>query len=371
MNLFYFYSAVLHEQSALGEQVYGLRICDALLLKNPCGKRIRSVVVFDGAASLDNYRPAIVFIGAEVDGASADFAAGLENSLVDVMSPHPLSAEARQKGRVYIYYAVFVSVGYFPQAQPAALNNEVNVGGKELLFDVSAEPVDVGEVLFANDFYVQPGGLCLFRTGRFRARAYYDGNFGVEAALSDIFEDIHHCRAAAANQYAEPGGPYIFSAVRCGQVFDILFEVQCLVYEPVGLFVFISRDVLNVPFFESVEQIDGLAEERFEIVAFDLVFAEELPDEQLTVAEELYMFGAELFCGIERFYDCGVFGDVVRGFAEEEGLGQQPGSVFVGKDECSSGGAWVSSAAAVGINDELFSLFRQCISPSIRHTNGG
>ena len=54
---------------------------------------------------------------------------------------------------------------YFPEAEPAALDDEVNICGEELIFDSFAEFVDVGVVFFSDDFYVQSGVFCFFDAG--------------------------------------------------------------------------------------------------------------------------------------------------------------------------------------------------------------
>ena len=97
--------------------------------------------------------------------AAAYFASCCKNRFVDVMSPHTFSAEARQQSRMYVHHAVFVSWWYFPQAKPAALNDQVNVCGDEFLFNSPAELVDVGIVFCAYDFDVQSGIFCFFDPG--------------------------------------------------------------------------------------------------------------------------------------------------------------------------------------------------------------
>ncbi len=75
VNSFYF--VVLNRQFVLGEQFYGLRICDTFLLENSCGECFRSVVAFDLAGSLDYYWSFIIFVCAKVNRAAAYFASRL------------------------------------------------------------------------------------------------------------------------------------------------------------------------------------------------------------------------------------------------------------------------------------------------------
>ena len=83
-------------ESPLSEEVNRLGVCDALLLEDPCGERLGCVVVEDGDGALDDDGAVVVDVVGEVDGASADLAAGSENGLVDMMPPHTFSAETRQ-----------------------------------------------------------------------------------------------------------------------------------------------------------------------------------------------------------------------------------------------------------------------------------
>ena len=78
--------------------------------------------------------------------------------------------------------------------------------------------------------------------------------------------------------------------------------------------------MLNHAAFEFSKELKGLPENGFYVVTFNLVLTIKLLCEQFTVGKNGQTFGAYLVCSFEGFTDCGVFGHVVCGPAEEKGL---------------------------------------------------
>ena len=134
-------------------------VSDAFLLEDSCSEGVGGIIIFDGAGSLDDDRSFVVFVSTEVDGAAGDFASCIEDGLVDVVSPHTCAAEAWQQCRVYVHDFIFVSFWDFPEAEPAALDDEVDFCSDKFFFDSCAEPFDVGVVFFSNDFDIES---CVF-----------------------------------------------------------------------------------------------------------------------------------------------------------------------------------------------------------------
>jgi hypothetical protein len=134
---------VYYGEAVLGEEGYCFGVGETFLLEDSGGECVGGVIVEDGAGALGDDGAGVVFVGAEVDGAAGDFAAGLEDGLVDVVAPHALSAEGREEGGVDVHHAVFVIGGDVPQAEPAGLDDEIDFGGIKRLCDADAERFDV------------------------------------------------------------------------------------------------------------------------------------------------------------------------------------------------------------------------------------
>ncbi|MBA7648049.1 hypothetical protein ES703_55829 [subsurface metagenome] len=108
-----------------------------------------------------------------------------------------------------------------------------------------------------------------------------------------------------------------------------------MVHKFIGVRIFLPGNVLNFPVFEFAKQVDALPEERSDLLAFYLVLAVNLFDEQFAVTENRQPFtcgraSANLLCGFEGFADGGVFGHVVGSSAQKECFGLQLCSGGVG-----------------------------------------
>jgi len=93
--------------------------------------------------------------------------------------------------------------GDLQQAEKSGEGHEVAAGCSELLEDGVAEGVQIAEVFRPNDSDGQSGG-----SGAFHASAVslagddlYD--FGVQASLTDVFEEIEECGAATDDEYGK------------------------------------------------------------------------------------------------------------------------------------------------------------------------
>ena len=82
-----FDAGLVDEEAALGKELNGLGVGDTFLLKDAGGEGVGGVIFEDGAGALEDDGAGIVLVGDEVDGAAGDFAAALEDGLVDVMAP--------------------------------------------------------------------------------------------------------------------------------------------------------------------------------------------------------------------------------------------------------------------------------------------
>src|SRR4051812_34052898 len=75
------HAAALNTQPSLCEQANRFRIRLALLLEDPGGEGVRSVVIEDRHHTLQNDRALVVLVVGEVDGTAADLHAAGEDSL--------------------------------------------------------------------------------------------------------------------------------------------------------------------------------------------------------------------------------------------------------------------------------------------------
>jgi hypothetical protein len=247
----------------------------------------------------------------------AYLAPGFQHRLVDVMSPHTLAAETRQQGGVDVHHAVLVASWYFPETEPAALDDEIDLCGDKFLFDALAEFIDVGVVFLANDFHVQSGVFSFGDSAGLRQRAYNNRHFGIELSLLDVFEDVYERGASTADQHAESNRFASVSAA-LGLDFNIVACIQGLINEFVGLDVVFPANVPNLPAIEPAQQAHGLLVKRSNQLALDLVLAVDLPDEQFAVTENNKLSGTDSRCGLEGFDQAGVFGYIVRGSAQRQ-----------------------------------------------------
>jgi hypothetical protein len=155
---------------------------------------------------------------------------------------------------------------------------------------------------------------------------------------------------SAADQYTESDRVLLW---RTGfwPGFDIVPGIQRLIYELVGLDILLPANMPDLPALELREQTRGLSEKGSDQPALDLVLAIDLPDEQLAVAENGELGGAELRGCVEGFYQACVLGNIVGCPPQENSSGSQLFPGGIGQREAGRGRTGVASAAAVYVSD--------------------
>lgn len=121
-------AAAFDLKAMLGEESYRLWIRDHFFFKDAGSKRIGSVVVENGTGALEDDGAGIVGVVDEVDGAAGDFAAVIDDGLVDVVAEHPFAAEGGEEGGVDVHGAAEVAIGEVEEAEPAGEADEIDVG---------------------------------------------------------------------------------------------------------------------------------------------------------------------------------------------------------------------------------------------------
>ena len=354
-----FDGVVFDGESVLGKEGYCFGVGDAFLLEDAGGECVGGVVVEDVAGALGDDGAGVVFVGAEVDGAAGDFAAGVEDGFVDVMSPHALSAEGREECGVDVHHAVFVVGGDVPEAEPAGLNDEIDAGGVQCLGQFCAEGFDIGKVFAADDGRFEAEFTGAVTAGDLGAGADDGDDFGVEAAGGDFVLEVDHGASAAAEENAKAK---FFAGwlCGCGGAVDVGFGVHGQIGEGVGVGVFFAADVGDPPDGKAAEDFHASLVEGANVFAFDFVAAVELLDEEVAVAVELDFGCAEGLGVAEGFSDGGVFGVIIGDFAEIDAAGGQACAGGVVDGIACGSRAGIAATAAVGIDNDLLIAHRLC-----------
>ena len=127
--------------------------------------------------------------------------------------------------------------------------------------------------------------------------------------------------------------------------------VERLVDERVGLGVVLALDVADRPLGEVAERLlRGLAVKRLEARVLDLVLAADLLDDQLRVADQLELGGAELGGALDPQQQRPVLGDVVGRPADRLADLVDDLAVLVADHGGDRGGAGVAAGAAVDVD---------------------
>jgi len=142
---------------------------------------------------------------------------------------------------------------------------------------------------------------------------------------------------------------------------DIIICLVCVVLA-IGLFILVPDNVPDLPVFKPAEQIHGLLKKGSEMLAFHSVLAINLFDEQFAVAENDELFGTNLLCSFDSFYETCIFGHVVRGSTQDRGSCLQLSTGGIVQDEPRSGRARIASAAAICVYGDLLNRLGQFIS---------
>src|SRR5699024_9407190 len=86
-------SPLLYLHLPLRNQIYGLRVCFALLLEHPRSKRCRRVTLGHGASALHDDRPGVVALVGEMDCTAAHLTTRREHRLMHMPPEHPRPAK--------------------------------------------------------------------------------------------------------------------------------------------------------------------------------------------------------------------------------------------------------------------------------------
>lgn len=129
-------------QSSLLKQSQSRGVGDLFFFKHSGGEGVGGVGFENGAGALEDNGAGVVGVVHKMHGAAGDFAAVVEDGLVDFGAEHALAAKAGKKRGMDVDDSPEPARRHFQQAKPAAHADQIDVGiiaeRKDLLAEIGA-----------------------------------------------------------------------------------------------------------------------------------------------------------------------------------------------------------------------------------------